>query len=116
MAWSAFGPARGGPRGAAPPAMRGMGEERNRGGGPGAATNPLAHGDCGPMLRCSSSTMQPTSFPPRASPRTRKPHVRGLCYYSDTLLEPEIESESRPALAVTLQTRGEDGAPACSDG
>src|SRR2546426_4242742 len=47
---------------------------------------PWAHGDCGPMLRCSSSTMQPTSFPPRASPRTRKPHVRGLCYYSDTLL------------------------------
>src|SRR2546425_13211414 len=38
------------------------------------------------MLRCPSSTMQPTSFPPRASPRTRKPHVRGLCYYSDTLL------------------------------
>src|SRR3989442_13021822 len=38
------------------------------------------------MLRCSSSTMRPTSFPPRASPGTRKPHVRGPCDYSDTHL------------------------------
>src|SRR3989441_10958022 len=58
-------------------------------GGPRAAANPPGTWGCGPMLRCSSSTMQPTSFPPRASPRTRKPHVRGLCYYSDTLLAHE---------------------------
>src|SRR6266496_508632 len=38
------------------------------------------------MLRSSSSTMRPASFPPRASPGTRKPHVRGPCYYSDRLL------------------------------
>src|SRR5574341_923794 len=39
-------------------------------------------------IRCSSSTMRPTSFPPRASPGTRKPHVRGPCDYSDRLLGP----------------------------
>src|SRR2546425_10859455 len=64
-------------------------------GGPRAAANPPGTWGCGPMLRCSSSTMQPTSFPPRASPGTRKPHVRGLCYYSDTLLDQDGETDSR---------------------
>src|SRR2546425_9147658 len=58
------------------------------------------------MLRCSSSTMQPTSFPPRASPGTRKPHVRGLCYYSDTLLERlEERRHFRKRLQVRLDVR-----------
>src|SRR6266571_8618791 len=54
--------------------------------GPAPPRTPWAHGDCGPMLRCSSSTMRPTSFPPRASPGTHKPHVRDPCDDSDRLL------------------------------
>src|SRR6185295_15167991 len=57
-----------------------------RHGRPRAATNPLGTWGLRPHASFLVVNDATTSFPPRASPGTRKPHVRGPCYYSDTLL------------------------------
>src|SRR6185503_5882455 len=69
-----------------------MAEERQRRGRPRAATNPLGTWGLRPHASFLVVNDATTSFPPRASPGTRKPHVRDPSYDSDTLLEADAVS------------------------
>src|SRR6267154_1272522 len=101
---------RGRPRGAATTAMGVIAEERQRRGRPRAATNPK--GTWGLRPHASFLVVNDTtiSFPPRASPGTRKPRVRGPCSDSDRLLSPLILHPSGPVSRRALGDRRGDGA------
>src|SRR4249920_3775023 len=73
-------------RGAATTAMRDISEERQRSRRPRAAANPEGAWGLRPHASLLVVIDATTSIPPRASPGTRKPHARGPCQYSDTLL------------------------------
>jgi hypothetical protein len=68
--------------GDAPPSPR----RGNAADGPAPPVTRRARGDCGRMLRRSSSAMEEHRSPPRSLPAARKPHARDPPHFSDRLL------------------------------